>query len=129
MEHMILIYGDEKNFAQMSSNPEAQKQMYAGVLSSNPPPAPPRCGLKRENHSLLMARLPKPKSSLATSTPPRCPNLDEALKWAARAIEVWPIQGIPAAPAAPAAWRTTVAQRRALDLNGASPNAQRRVNR
>jgi predicted RNA polymerase sigma factor len=54
------------------------------------------------------------------------PNLDEAVKWFARAIEVWPIQGIPAAPAA---WRTTVAQRRALDLNGASPNAQRQVSR
>jgi RNA polymerase sigma-70 factor (ECF subfamily) len=31
----------------------------------------------------------------------------------ARAIEVWPAQGLPAAPAA---WLTTVAQRRALDL-------------
>jgi RNA polymerase sigma-70 factor, ECF subfamily len=30
-----------------------------------------------------------------------------------RAIEVWPVQGLPAAPAA---WLTTVAQRRALDL-------------
>ena len=31
----------------------------------------------------------------------------------AKAIEVWPVQGLPAAPAA---WLTTVAQRRALDL-------------
>ncbi len=29
MQYMILIYGDEKNFAMMASNPEAQKQMYA----------------------------------------------------------------------------------------------------
>ena len=29
MQYMILIYGDEKNFAMMADNPEAQKQMYA----------------------------------------------------------------------------------------------------
>ena len=29
MQYMILIYGDEKNFALMANNPEAQKQMYA----------------------------------------------------------------------------------------------------
>jgi predicted RNA polymerase sigma factor len=68
----------------------------------------------------------KTKEQLGGFYTTEVPNLDEALKWAARAIEVWPIQGIPAAPAA---WRTTVAQRRALDLNGALPNARRQVNR
>jgi hypothetical protein len=29
MQYMILIYGEEKNFAMMADNPEAQKQMYA----------------------------------------------------------------------------------------------------
>jgi hypothetical protein len=29
MQYMILIYGDEKNFALMADDPEAQKQMYA----------------------------------------------------------------------------------------------------
>ena len=29
MQYMILIYGDEKNFAQMAANPDAQQQMYA----------------------------------------------------------------------------------------------------
>ena len=29
MQYMILIYGDEKRFAMMAGNPEAQKQMYA----------------------------------------------------------------------------------------------------
>ena len=28
MQYMILIYGDEKNFAMMADKPEAQKQMY-----------------------------------------------------------------------------------------------------
>jgi len=29
MQYVILIYGDEKNFAQMANDPEAQKAMYA----------------------------------------------------------------------------------------------------
>ena len=29
MQYMILIYGDEKNFALMADKPEMQKQMYA----------------------------------------------------------------------------------------------------
>ncbi len=29
MQYMILIYGDEKNFATLADNPEAQKKMYA----------------------------------------------------------------------------------------------------
>ncbi len=29
MQYMILIYGDEKNFAMMANNPQAQQQMYA----------------------------------------------------------------------------------------------------
>lgn len=29
MQYMILIYGDEKNFALMADKPEPQKQMYA----------------------------------------------------------------------------------------------------
>ena len=29
MQYMILIYGDEKNFALMADKPEAQKQLYA----------------------------------------------------------------------------------------------------
>ena len=29
MQYMILIYGDEKGFAQMAGNPDAQQQLYA----------------------------------------------------------------------------------------------------
>ena len=29
MQYIILIYGDERNFAQMANDPEAQKAMYA----------------------------------------------------------------------------------------------------
>ena len=35
MQYMILIYGDEKNFAMLNSNPEAQKQMYAAFTQYN----------------------------------------------------------------------------------------------
>lgn len=32
MQYMILIYGDEQNFAMMANDPEAQKQMYAAFM-------------------------------------------------------------------------------------------------
>jgi hypothetical protein len=114
MQYMILIYGDEKNFAMMNNNPEAQKQMYAafsqysqamrtaGVLRSG--------GELKATHSATTVRVRDGK--LLTTDGPFAEtkeqlggyyivdvaNLDEAVKWAARcpaaqggSIEVRPI--------------------------------------
>jgi len=111
---MILIYGDEKNFAMMASDPEAYKQMYAafsqynddlrgaGVLRGG--------GELKASHSATTVRV-KDGKTLTTDGPfaetkeqlggyyiVDVPNLDEAIKWAARcpaaqggSIEVRPL--------------------------------------
>lgn len=114
MQYMILIYGDEKNFAMMANNPEAQKQMYesftrygtdmraAGVL---------RLGAElRPTHSATTVRIQNGKT-VTTDGPfaetreqlggfylVDVPDLDAALYWAARcpaanggSIEVRPL--------------------------------------
>ncbi len=114
MQYMIMIYGDEKNFALMASDPEAQKQMYAafshysadlreaGVL---------RGGAElKATHSATTVRV-RDGRTLTTDGPFAetkeqlggyyiidVPDLDQAVKWAARcpaahggSIEVRPI--------------------------------------
>ncbi|MCI4428892.1 MAG: YciI family protein [Burkholderiales bacterium] len=114
MQYMILIYGDEKNFALMADDPVAQKQMYAaftqynhdlrgtGVLRSG--------GELKPTHSATTVRVRGGK--LLTTDGPFAetkeqlggyyiidvPHLDEAVKWAARcpaaqggSIEVRPL--------------------------------------
>ena len=100
MQYMILIYGDEKNFAMMAGNPEAQKQMYAaftrygadmreaGVLRGGAELKP--------THSATTVRV-KDGKTLTTDGPFAetkeqlggyylidVPDLDQAVKWAAR---------------------------------------------
>ena len=114
MQYMILIYGDEKNFAMMAGNPEAQKQMYAaftrygadmreaGVLRGGAELKP--------THSATTVRV-KDGKTLTTDGPFAetkeqlggyylidVPDLDQAVKWAARcpaaqggSIEVRPV--------------------------------------
>jgi hypothetical protein len=114
MQYMILIYGDEKNFAQMSSNPEAQKQMYAaftqynndmrgaGVLRSGAEltPSSSATTVRVKNGKTLTTDGPfaETKEQLGGYYTIEVPNLDEAVKWAARcpaahggSIEVRPI--------------------------------------
>lgn len=114
MQYMILIYGDEKNFALMADDPVAQKQMYAaftqynhdlrgtGVLRSG--------GELKPTHSattvlvrggkLLTTDGPfaETKEQLGGYYIIDVPHLDEAVKWAARypaaqggSIEVRPL--------------------------------------
>lgn len=114
MQYMILIYGDEKNFAQMSSNPEAQKQMYAaftqynndmrgaGVLRGGAEltPSSSATTVRVKNGKTLTTDGPfaETKEQLGGYYTIEVPNLDEAVKWAARcpaahggSIEVRPI--------------------------------------
>ena len=114
MQYMILIYGDEKNFAMMASNPEAQQQMYAafgrygadmreaGILRGGAELKP--------THSATTVRVQGGKT--VTTDGPFAetreqlggyylidvPNLDQAVHWAARcpaaqggSIEVRPV--------------------------------------
>ena len=114
MQYMILIYGDERNFAQMADQPAAQKQMYeafskygkdmreAGVL---------RGGAELKPSSMATTVRVKGGKTVSTDGPFAetkeqlggfytidVPNLDEAVKWAARcpaaahgSIEVRPV--------------------------------------
>jgi hypothetical protein len=114
MQYMILIYGDEKNFAQMSSNPEAQKQMYAafsqyntdmrsaGVLRGGAElkPSSSATTVRVKNGKTLTTDGPfaETKEQLGGFYTIEVANLDEAVKWAARcpaahggSIEVRPI--------------------------------------
>jgi len=100
MQYMILIYGDEKNFAMMNSNPEAQKQMYAAFTQYNQ--ALRKAGVLRgggelkATHSATTVRVREGK--LLTTDGPfaetkeqlggfyvvEVANLDEAVTWASR---------------------------------------------
>ena len=84
MQYMILIYGDEHNFAALANDAEAQKQMYsaytrygadmreAGVLRGGaelkPSHARPRCGSRTASRRRPTARSPRPRSSSAATT-------------------------------------------------------------
>jgi hypothetical protein len=114
MQYMILIYGDEKNFTQMSSNPEAQKQMYAafsqyntdmrtaGVLRGGaelkPSSSATTVRVKNGNTVTTDGPFAETKEQLGGFYTIEVPNLDEAVQWAARcpaayggSIEVRPI--------------------------------------
>ena len=43
MQYLILIYGDEQRFAQLSSDPAAQKALYAAYSATAARCAPPAC--------------------------------------------------------------------------------------
>ena len=120
MHYMILIYGDEKNFALMADKPDAQKQMYAaytqygtdmrsaGVLRGG--------GELKPTHSATTVRVREGKA-ISTDGPfaetkeqlggyyiVDVPNLDDAVKWAGRcpaseggSIEVRPLGAMAAA--------------------------------
>ena len=118
MQYMILIYGNERNFAMLLGDPEAQKRMYAaytqysaalreaGVLRGG--------GELKATHSATTVRVRDGKT--VTTDGPFAetkeqlggyylidvPDLDVAVKWAARcpaaqggSIEVRPVGSTP----------------------------------
>jgi hypothetical protein len=114
MQYMILIYGDEKNFAQLANNPEAQQQMYAayrqygadmraaGVLRGGAElkPSGTATTVRVKNGKTVTTDGPfaETKEQLGGYYTIDVPNLDEAVKWAARcpaaqggSIEVRPV--------------------------------------
>ena len=114
MQYMILIYGDEKNFAQLANNPEAQQQMYAayrqygadmraaGVLRGGAElkPSSTATTVRVRNSKTVTTDGPfaETKEQLGGYYTIDVPNLDEAVKWAARcpaaqggSIEVRPV--------------------------------------
>ena len=114
MQYMILIYGDEKNFAQLANNPEAQQQMYAayrqygvdmraaGVLRGGAElkPSSTATTVRVKNGKTVTTDGPfaETKEQLGGFYTIDVPNLDEAVKWAARcpaaqggSIEVRPV--------------------------------------
>jgi hypothetical protein len=114
MQYMILIYGDEKNFAQMASNPEAQKQMYAAFSQYNKDlrgagilrgggelrPTSSATTVRVKDGKTLCSDGPfaETKEQLGGYYIIDVPDLDEAVKWAARcpaarggSIEVRPL--------------------------------------
>lgn len=114
MQYMILIYGDEKRFAMMAGNPEMQKQMYAAfTIYNNDMRA---AGVLRGGAELKPTQTAttvrvKDGKTIATDGPFAetkeqlggyylidVPDLDQAVKWAARcpaaqggSIEVRPV--------------------------------------
>lgn len=118
MQYMILIYGDEKNFALMANNPEAQKQMYAaftqynvdmrgaGILRSGAELKPTHSAttVRVHNGKTLTTDGPfaETKEQLGGYYVIDVPNLDAAVSWAARcpaaqggSIEVRPLGHTP----------------------------------
>jgi hypothetical protein len=114
MQYMILIYGDEKNFALMADKPEAQKQMYAaytqygtdmrsaGVLRGGGELKPTLSATTvrvRDGKTLTTdGPFAETKEQLGGYYIVDVPNLDDAVKWAARcpasqggSIEVRPL--------------------------------------
>jgi hypothetical protein len=114
MQYMILIYGDEKNFAQMASNPEAQKQMYAAFSQYNKDlrdagilrgggelrPTSSATTVRVKDGKILCSDGPfaETKEQLGGYYIIDVPDLDVAVKWAARcpaarggSIEVRPL--------------------------------------
>ena len=120
MQYMILIYGDEKNFAQMASNPEAQKQIYAaftkytkdmrdaGIMraGSELKPSSTATTVRVKNGKTVTTDGPfaETKEQLGGYNVLDVPSLDEALAIAAEhpllrvgghSIEVRPIRELP----------------------------------
>ena len=116
MQYMILIYGDEKNFASLAANPEAQQQMYAaytqynqdlrgaGVLRSggelNPTATATTVRVRGGKTVTTDGPFAETKEQLGGYYLIEVANLDEAVRWAARcpaaqggSIEVRP-QGV-----------------------------------
>ena len=114
MQYMILIYGDEKQFAGMANNPEAMKKMYAaytqygadmraaGVLRGGAElkPVATATTVRIKNGKTVTTDGPfaETKEQLGGFYNIDVANLDEAVKWAARcpgaqggAIEVRPV--------------------------------------
>lgn len=114
MQYMILIYGDEKNFAMMANDSEAMKQMYAaftaygsdmrgaGVLRAGAELKPTHTAttVRVKNGKTVTTDGPfaETKEQLGGYYIIDVPNLDEAVKWAARcpaaqggSIEVRPV--------------------------------------
>ena len=114
MQYMILIYGDEKNFAMMADNPEAQKQMYAaftrygadmreaGVLLGGAELKPTHTAttVRVRNGKTVTTDGPfaETKEQLGGYYMIDVPDLDQAVHWAARcpaaaggSIEVRPL--------------------------------------
>ena len=100
MQYMILIYGDERNFAALADDAEAQKQMYAAYT---------RYGTEMRNAGVLRSGAELKPTHSATTVRVRngkpvttdgpfaetreqlggyylidVPNLDEAVRWAAQ---------------------------------------------
>ena len=114
MQYMILIYGDEKNFAMLADNPDAQKQMYAaftrygadmreaGVLVGGAELKPTHSAttVRVRNGKTLTTDGPfaETKEQLGGYYMIDVPDLDRAVHWAARcpvaqggSIEVRPL--------------------------------------
>ncbi len=119
MQYMILIYGDEKNFAMLADNPQAQQQMYAaftrygadmreaGVLRGGAElkPTSTATTVRVRNGKTLTTDGPfaETKEQLGGYYMIDVPDLDQAVHWAARcpaanggSIEVRPL-GVTAA--------------------------------
>jgi hypothetical protein len=119
MQYMILIYGDEKNFAMLADNPQAQQQMYAaftrygadmreaGVLRGGAElkPTSTATTVRVRNGKTLTTDGPfaETKEQLGGYYMIDVPDLDQAVHWAARcpaanggSIEVRPM-GVTAA--------------------------------
>jgi hypothetical protein len=100
MQYMILIYGDERNFATLANDAEAQKQMYAAYTrygASMREAGVLRGGAElKPTHSATTVRIKngKPvttdgpfaetKEQLGGYYLIDVPNLDEAVRWAAQ---------------------------------------------
>jgi hypothetical protein len=114
MQYMLLIYGDESQYAGMENNPEAMKQMYAaytqygsdmkaaGVLRGGAElkPVATATTVRLKNGKTVTTDGPfaETKEQLGGYYTIDVPNLDEAVKWAARcpgaqggSIEVRPV--------------------------------------
>ena len=120
MHYIILIYGDEKNFAMMSNDPKAQADMYAafmrygsdmqaaGVLRGGAELKPTLSAttVRVRNGKTVTTDGPfaETKEQLGGFYLIEVPNLDDAVHWAARcpvavggSIEVRPLGQTPAA--------------------------------
>lgn len=114
MQYLILIYGDEKHFAQMASDPASQQQLYAafrqygedmraaGVLRGGAELKPTLTAttVRVKNGKTLTTDGPfaETKEQLGGFYLIDVPHLDEAIQWAARcplaqrgSIEVRPV--------------------------------------
>ncbi len=100
MQYMILIYGDERNFAALANDAEAQKQMYAaytrygtdmreaGVLRGGAELKPSHSAttvcIKNGKPVTTDGPFAETKEQLGGYYLIDVPNLDEAVKWAAQ---------------------------------------------